>query len=86
LVSLGLALTALASGETGPCDLDRMTRLIDKEIRDSGRSPSEYVMETPRRDGVLIYIGMAQKTAPLYRRHYLIDPSRCRIANLLIDQ
>ena len=86
LVMCGFILTTLASCGPKPCDLERMREIIHKEIRDDQRSPDEYVMEQPRRDGDLIYVGMAEKINLLYRRHYLIDPKRCEIKDLLIDQ
>lgn len=63
-----------------------MTALLHDEIQTANRSPDEYVMESPRREGDLIYAGMARKTNPLYRRHYLIDPKRCEIKEAWIDQ
>lgn len=85
-VTFGLLLMTLVSCGAKPCDLDRVRQIIHKEIRGDNRSPDEYVMERPRREGDLIYVGMAQKINLLYRRHYLIDPKRCEITNLRIDQ
>ncbi len=79
-------LTALASCGPKPCDLDRMTRLIHKDIRDDQASPDEYVMEQPRRHGDQIYVGLALKMSMPYHRHYLIDPKRCEITDVKIDQ
>jgi len=85
-VMCGLVLATLASCGQKPCDLDRMTQIIHQDIRDDKRSPNEYVMERPRPKGDLVYVGMAVKLSPLYRRHYLIDPKRCEIKDLWIDQ
>jgi hypothetical protein len=86
LVMCGLILTILASCGPKPCDLDRMTQIIHKEIRDDKRRPAEYLMERPRPEGGFVYVGMAAKLSPLYRRHYLIDPKRCEIKEVWIDQ
>ena len=69
-------------------DLSRITRLIHEEIRAAGLEdkPGDFVMEPPLRDGRLLYVGMARKASPLYHHHYWIDPTRCRIVNVLKDQ
>ena len=86
LVFGGLVVIALAACDARPCDLDRMAKVIHTDLRDNSRSPDEFVMETPKPDGPLGYVGMAQKLNLLYRHHYCIDPKQCRIAKILVDQ
>jgi hypothetical protein len=85
-IAWGVALLVLTSCGAKPCGLDRMTKLIHDEIRNDDRTPTEYVMVPPRREGALVYVAMAEKINVFYRRHYWIDPKRCRIAKRIFDQ
>jgi hypothetical protein len=63
-----------------------MAALINKDIRKDDRRPSEYAKSSMQKEGNVIYIGMALKASPLYRRHYWIDPATCTILDVKIDQ
>ena len=86
LSMLGVHCVPLAACDSGPCGIERMTRLIEKDLRDRGRSASEFTPKPPVQDGAQIYIGMAARQNPLFHHHYWIDPRACRLTDVLIDQ
>lgn len=86
LTPFALGLIALSSCDAGPCDTSQMKKLINEQIRESSRSPSEFLMLPPEPDGDLVHVAMATKASPSHRRRYWIEPKECRIADLRIDQ
>ena len=76
---------------SGPeeCDRAAMLRLVNEDIVADRRSPKDYKLAAIEDQKGLVYIGMSQLidgTDTFYRRHYLLDPRKCEIADVQIDQ
>lgn len=68
------------------CDRNRMMSVVADEIEKSDRDINDYQLAEIKNEGKTVYLGMAAKMAPLYRRHYTINSDTCEIIDLKIDQ
>ena len=79
------ALLLLSCAEKG-CNQNMMLSIVTAEIKKSNRNINDYKLAEIRYLGKTVYLGMAARISPLYRRHYTIDRSTCKIIDLRIDQ
>ena len=90
--TVGIALAASLCGacdehfKRTPCDQREMLRVVNKDIKQHNRNPSEYKLAETKQVQNGVYVGMSANYSPIYRRHYIIDSSTCKIIYAYVDQ
>lgn len=86
LITTALGISLMSGCHKESCNEDSIIRLVNDEIRSSKKDPSDYNVAKLEKRSNSIYVGMSLKHSPLYHRHYLINPQKCRISDIRIDQ
>lgn len=63
-----------------------MRRSIEIELRGEGLRPADYFVAESLDEGETTYFGVAPKSTPYYRRHYIVDSENCGIRAVWADQ
>lgn len=85
-LALILFISLVASCGQKTCTRDDMISVVHRDIKKADRDPDEYQLAAIEPEGDTIYVGMALKMSPLYRRHYIINLETCKIVSLKVDQ
>lgn len=86
ILTIATAVTGISCSRP-PCNRSTMVDVINEEIRNHGIKASEFFIADVREEGSnVVYVGVAYKAEPSYRRHYLFDARSCSLREAWADQ